>query len=63
MMPWVRTVIISAIAEAYREGHEKMEKETAKAAASAVKTEEAKKAAEAKAKPVAAEGVGSRTSS
>ena len=50
-------LIISAIAEAYREGHEKMEKETAKAAASAVKTEEAKKAAEAKAKPVAAEGV------
>ncbi len=37
-------LIISAIAEAYREGHDKLEKETAKAA----KAEEAKKAAEVK---------------
>ena len=37
-------LIISAIAEAYREGHDKLEKETAKA----VKAEEAKKAAEVK---------------
>ena len=40
-------LIISAIAEAYREGHEKLEKETAKAA----KAEEAKKAAQEKKEP------------
>ncbi len=52
-------LIISAIAEAYREGHEKLEKETlrqnSEQAAKAVKTEEVKKAAEAKAKPETAE--------